>query len=200
MSQSNPKLGNVLIVDDDPDVLLSAELVLKGNHQSVICLTNPSELEDLLAKRSFHVVLLDMNFTRGYTTGAEGMYWLSKILTLAPRTQVIMATAFSEIDLAVDAIKKGASEFLVKPWTNDKLTSMVRTCLANSTLPLDDTQGGTMGKDSVLGDNLNLESLEKLAIEKAMEHYAGNMTRIAKALGLGRTTLYRKMNKYGISS
>lgn len=200
MSQSNPKLGNVLIVDDDRDVLLSAELVLKGYHQSVICLTNPGELEDLLAKRSFHVVLLDMNFTRGYTAGAEGLYWLSKILTLAPGTQVIMATAFSEIDLAVEAIKKGASEFLVKPWTNDKLTTMVSTCLANSTLPLDDTQGITTGKDSVLGDNLNLESLEKLAIEKAMEHYAGNITRIAKALGLGRTTLYRKMNKYGISS
>lgn len=199
-SEANSRSGHILVVDDDRDVLLSAELILKNRHGLVHCLANPSELEALLAKQCFHVVLLDMNFTRGYTAGAEGLYWLNKVKTLAPRTQVIMATAFSEIDLAVAAIKQGATDFLVKPWDNSKLISMVDSCLTKTTLSLDGMLTNYQLQDSVISENVNLEVLEKQAIEKAIEQYAGNMTQVAKALGLGRTTLYRKMSKYGISS
>lgn len=120
---------NILIVDDDRDVLLTAELVLKDGHKRIQCIANPNELPNLLTTEQFNVVLLDMNFTRGLTSGEEGFYWLRKIRELSEDTQVIMSTAYSEIDLAVEAIKQGASDFLVKPWNNEKLVSTVNTCL-----------------------------------------------------------------------
>ena len=121
--------SNILVVDDDRDVLLTAELVLKNRHHQVTCLFNPSDIADLFEQQTFDVVLLDMNFTRGHTSGEEGFYWLQKIKELSPHTQVIMATAYGEIELAVEAIKQGAADFLVKPWDNEKLVSTVNTCL-----------------------------------------------------------------------
>lgn len=120
---------NILIVDDDRDVLLTAELVLKDGRKQIRCIANPSDLPKLLETEQFDVVLLDMNFTRGLTSGQEGFYWLRKIKEMSEDTQVIMATAYGEIDLAVEAIKQGASDFLVKPWNNEKLVSTVNTCL-----------------------------------------------------------------------
>ena len=119
------KQSNILVVDDDKDVLLTAELVLKDRNKNIQCLLNPSDLPELLEKNQVHVVLLDMNFTRGLTTGEEGFYWLKKIKELSEHTQIIMATAYGEIDLAVEAIKQGAADFLVKPWDNEKLVSTV---------------------------------------------------------------------------
>lgn len=119
----------VLVVDDDHDVLLTAELLLKNQHRLVTCLSNPGDMAKLFEQESYDVVLLDMNFTRGLTSGEEGFYWLKKIKELSPHAQVIMATAYGEIELAVEAIKQGAADFLVKPWDNEKLTNTVNTCL-----------------------------------------------------------------------
>ncbi len=121
--------SQILIVDDDKDVLLTAELLLKNKQRRVTTLLNPCDITEAFAEQPFDVVLLDMNFTRGITTGEEGFYWLHKIKELSPHTQIIMATAYGEINLAVEAIKQGASDFLVKPWDNEKLISTVNTCL-----------------------------------------------------------------------
>ncbi len=121
--------ATILLVDDDRDVLLTAELVLKDGQKSIHALTNPSDMPALLEQHHVNVVLLDMNFTRGFTAGDEGFYWLHKIRELSPQTQIIMATAYGEIDLAVEAIKQGAADFLVKPWDNEKLVSTVDACL-----------------------------------------------------------------------
>ncbi len=129
MRNSSTGSEKILIVDDDRDVLLTAQLVLKDGHKRIQCLANPSDLPALLKAEKFDVVLLDMNFTRGLTSGEEGFYWLRKIKELSEDTQVIMATAYGEIDLAVEALKQGASDFLVKPWDNEKLASTVNTCI-----------------------------------------------------------------------
>ncbi len=121
--------GTILVVDDDRDVLLTAELVLKDGKKVIHTLSNPSDMPALLEEHDVRVVLLDMNFTRGFTAGDEGFYWLNKIKELSPHTQIIMATAYGEIDLAVEAIKQGAADFLVKPWDNEKLISTVNACL-----------------------------------------------------------------------
>lgn len=126
---TNPGPSHILVVDDDKDVLLTAELLLKGRQRNVQCLLNPSDMVEQLKNRFFDVVLLDMNFTQGLTSGEEGFYWLKMIKELSPHTQIIMATAYGEIDLAVEAIKQGASDFLVKPWDNEKLVTTVNTCL-----------------------------------------------------------------------
>jgi len=199
---------NILVVDDDRDVLLSAELVLKAEGKRVHCLTNPADMSARLRTEQFQVVLLDMNFTRGYTSGHEGFYWLQQIRDTSPTTRTIMATAYSDIELAVKAIKQGAVDFLVKPWDNKKLISMVSKAAELSHLAVlssGDPLGGEAGlssnneSDIETGNVFKLSRLEKQTIEQALRQYGGNLTKVAKALGLGRTTLYRKMEKYGLS-
>jgi DNA-binding NtrC family response regulator len=117
--------GNLLIVDDDADVLLAAEIVLKKHFQQVTTETDPRRLPALLADGRVDVVLLDMNFTTGMTSGQEGMNWLNAAQRIAPDTKVILMTAYGAVETAVEAIKQGASDFVVKPWDNDRLVATV---------------------------------------------------------------------------
>lgn len=118
--------AKILIVDDDPDVLNTARVVLRQKFESVETETNPQRLHFLLQQQRYDVILLDMNFTSGKTTGNEGLFWLKEILSIRPGQQVIMMTAYGDIKIAVDAMKQGASDFIVKPWDNEKLESTVR--------------------------------------------------------------------------
>ena len=94
---------DLLIVDDDPEVLLAAELVLKKHLQSVTTTTEPRRIPELLGQRSFDVILLDMNFSAGMTSGQEGLSWLKRVLSTAPETKVILMTAYGGIEAAVNA-------------------------------------------------------------------------------------------------
>jgi DNA-binding NtrC family response regulator len=115
------KEGHILIIDDDPEVLLSAELLLEDYFQNVQTLAEPSSLESFLQSDPPDVILLDMNFTRGKTDGREGLGILDKIRTRAWQVSVVLITAYGDIDLAVEATKKGAFDFVLKPWKNAKL-------------------------------------------------------------------------------
>ena len=115
------KEGHIIIVDDDPEVLLSAEMLLENYFKTVTTLPQPAGVEDILRQETVDVVLLDMNFTRGTSDGGEGLGWLERISTLAPQTSVVMITAYGDTDLAVKAIKRGAFDFILKPWKNAKL-------------------------------------------------------------------------------
>ncbi len=117
--------SSVLIVDDDADVLLAAEIVLKKHFRHVATEPDPGRLPARLAETSFDVVLLDMNFTAGITSGQEGIDWLHTIRRIAPDTKVILMTAYGAVETAVQAIKEGASDFVVKPWENDRLITTV---------------------------------------------------------------------------
>jgi len=124
--------GNILIVDDDADVLLAAEIVLKKQFQTVHTESDPARLPLHLVQNNFDVILLDMNFTAGATSGREGMAWLKKIRELSPDAKVILMTAYGGIELAVQAIKEGASDFVIKPWDNSKLLATVAAALRYS--------------------------------------------------------------------
>lgn len=119
--------GNVLIVDDDEFVLLSIKILLEPHFIQVRTVNNPERLPALLDRDQIDVVILDMNFRNGDTTGNQGMFWLKKIVSIAPDTQVILMTAFADISVAVESIKEGALDFVVKPWQNEKLLSTVKT-------------------------------------------------------------------------
>ncbi|HEX8529270.1 MAG TPA: sigma-54 dependent transcriptional regulator [Cytophagales bacterium] len=121
--------GKVLVVDDDQHVLYTARLVLKNHFTAVQTESFPSQLRQLLRKEKFDVVLLDMNFAPGQTSGEEGLFWLRQIRELLPDARVVMQTAYGDIDLAVQAMKEGAADFLVKPWDKEKLLHAVRTAL-----------------------------------------------------------------------
>ncbi len=116
---------DILIVDDDSEVLLAAELVLKGYFQNVVTSSDPKEINTLLSQRAFDVILLDMNFTVGATSGREGIDWLKTAQAIAPDTKVILMTAYGAIETAVNAMREGAADFVVKPWDNAKLVATV---------------------------------------------------------------------------
>jgi len=119
--------GKILIVDDDAYVALSLKMFLEQHFSQVTTIHLPDKIPSELQKLDIDVVLLDMNFQQGESSGKEGMKWLKKIVNLSPDTSVILMTAYGDINLAVEAIKEGASDFLVKPWQNEKLLATVNT-------------------------------------------------------------------------
>jgi DNA-binding NtrC family response regulator len=126
MSQKNAR---IVVVDDDRDVLMISNMVLGPHFTEVTTLDKPDELPKLLNGGKIDVILLDMNFTPGITTGKDGIRWLKKIRELDPSVHVLMHTAFGNIDIAVEAMKYGAIDFLVKPWNREKLLATVKTTL-----------------------------------------------------------------------
>lgn len=116
-----PVNASILIVDDDEDVLITSQIILKQYFESIETLSSPKTLENRLRQKSFDVIVLDMNFKAGITSGNEGIFWLSRIQSLAPQAQVILQTAYGDIDLAVRSIREGAVDFLPKPWDKEKL-------------------------------------------------------------------------------
>ena len=119
------KNATILIIDDDDDVLLSAKLLLKQNYSTVITRNNPSDMNRLISTEDIDMIFLDMNYRLGFNDGKEGLYWLNHILEIKPNMVVVLMTAFGEVNLAVQGIKKGAFDFILKPWSNDKLLATV---------------------------------------------------------------------------
>ncbi len=123
------KKGKILVVDDDGDVLQAARLFLKQHIRSVETEKDPSSLPTLLKNTKYDLILLDMNFTEDVSSGKEGFYWLSKILEIDPSIAVILITAYGDVDKAVRAVKEGATDFVLKPWKNEKLLATVMSAL-----------------------------------------------------------------------
>ena len=121
--------GKILVVDDDLGVLHSAQMFLKQIFEQIKITDKPHEMIQLLKKERFDVVLLDMNFTKGEIDGAEGIGLLEQILQIDPDLPVIFITAYGDFDLAVNAIKSGAYDFIVKPWKNQKLHASILSAL-----------------------------------------------------------------------
>lgn len=125
----NKAKGTVLIIDDDEDVLLSAELYLKQFIKRVITESKPTNVIPLILREKVDVVVLDMNYTTGQNDGDEGITWLRKIKSEAPEVEAVMMTAYAGIDLAVKSIKYGAADFIIKPWENQKLLATILSAI-----------------------------------------------------------------------
>lgn len=108
--------ANILVIDDDEDVLITAEVVLKQKFRTIHTSPDPQMIPELLAKNDYAVVLLDMNYTVGDSSGKEGLKWLDWLHKNHPQVQVVMITAYGELNLAVQAMKRGAVDFVTKPW------------------------------------------------------------------------------------
>lgn len=115
------KTGKILIVDDNEDLLKAAKMYLKRHFAQVDIEKNPDAIPNLLGNESYDVILLDMNFTKDVSSGSEGYYWLEKILEIDPSSVVVLVTAYGDVQMAVRAIKAGATDFVLKPWENEKL-------------------------------------------------------------------------------
>ena len=119
------KEAGILIVDDDEDILFSARVWLKKFFTEVITINSPNKIIVALQNHQIDVILLDMNFRRGFEDGKEGLYWLSEIKEIDKDVPVILMTAYGEVELAVEALKNGATDFILKPWNNEKLYASV---------------------------------------------------------------------------
>lgn len=117
--------AKILIVDDDQDILMAAKLFLKQHIRIVHTEKNPENISNLLKNENYDIILLDMNFSREATSGKEGFYWLNVILDIDAAAVVIFITGFGDIELAVQGIKEGATNFILKPWENKKLIATI---------------------------------------------------------------------------
>jgi DNA-binding NtrC family response regulator len=121
--------GNILVVDDNRSILSALDILLKPVFGEITCLSNPNQIPSELRKKDFNLVILDMNFRAGTNSGNEGIYWLNKIKEINPDASVVMITAYGDVETAVKALKAGASDFVLKPWDNEKLIATLKLAL-----------------------------------------------------------------------
>lgn len=124
--------ASILVIDDQEDILFASKMLLKKHFENIFTLNNPKNVVDLLAKNTIDVVLLDMNYRIGFEDGKEGLYLLREIKTLSPKTVVILMTAFGKVETAVEGLKAGAFDYILKPWENEKLLSVVKQAVDKS--------------------------------------------------------------------
>ena len=123
------KSGRILAVDDNADILFALKLLLKPHVEHIVTSTDPNKIPTLMADDTFDVVLLDMNFTKDAISGQEGFNWLEKILEIDPSAVVLFITAYGDVEKSVKAIKAGATDFILKPWQNEKLLATVSSAI-----------------------------------------------------------------------
>ena len=124
--------GKVLVVDDNKSVLTALEMLLQGEFEKVYTLADPANLISMIRQKQVDVILLDMNFRAAINTGNEGIHWLRRIFEIDPTISVVLITAFGDVELAVRALKEGAFDFILKPWTNEKFLATIHGGLSLS--------------------------------------------------------------------
>lgn len=124
--------ASILIIDDQEDILFASKVYLKKYFENIYTLNNPKKVVELLAQNTVDVVLLDMNYRIGFEDGREGLYLLKEIKTLSPKTVVILMTAFGKVETAVEGLKSGAFDYILKPWENKKLLESVKQAVDKS--------------------------------------------------------------------
>lgn len=121
--------GRILIVDDDEDILLTGEIVLKQKFTHIKTANHPEKVKELAAKDPFDVILLDMNYKTGDNSGKEGLAWIEKIAKQQPESKIVVITAYGDVNIAVEAMKRGAIDFVTKPWEYEKIQATVMNAL-----------------------------------------------------------------------
>jgi two-component system response regulator HydG len=163
------KDSKILVIDDDKDVLTAISLLLKNDVKEVVTERSPENIQALLNKNSFDLVLLDMNFNASINTGNEGIFWLNRIKELSPKLSVVMITAYGDIDLAIRSLKDGASDFIVKPWNNQKLIESISETLSKKEgkkqSHTNTIENNLIGESEVMLDILN--KVDKIAATDA---------------------------------
>ncbi|MBX9806854.1 MAG: sigma-54 dependent transcriptional regulator, partial [Flavobacteriaceae bacterium] len=121
--------ARILIVDDQEEILFSLKMILKKHYETVFATNNPKKIIPFLNENQIDVVLLDMNYRIGFEDGREGIHWLKEIKQLSPQTLVVLMTAFGKIETAVEGLKTGAFDYILKPWDNEKLLATIATAV-----------------------------------------------------------------------
>lgn len=199
--------AKILIVDDDQDVLLAAKLFLKQHFTIVHTEIEPDKLPNLLAVENYDVILLDMNFSKDATSGKEGFHWLNVILEIDPAAVIIFITGYGDIELAVQGIKEGATNFLLKPWENKKLLATITANLKvrESKKELEDLRS----KQKVLIADQDSSYSDIIGSSSAMAKLLGTVEKVAKTdanililgeNGTGKELIARAIHKASVKN
>lgn len=176
---------SVLIVEDDADVRHCARVALASSAARIVDLASPAGLDSALDPPGFEAVLLDMNFVATERSGTAGLDALAQIQSIDPTLAVVLMTAYGGVSLAVESLKRGAADFIMKPWRNDKLVAAV-------------SSAARLTRARRSKEIVQLDVLERSAIAAALAQYRGNISLAAAALGLSRAALYRRIAKHGL--
>ncbi|MGA9118971.1 MAG: sigma-54 dependent transcriptional regulator [Bacteroidota bacterium] len=174
----NTKPGKILVVDDDEDILYSARLLLKQRYSIVRVEKDPAQIPAILKEEHYDIILLDMNFTGKQTEGTEGFHWLQRILEADPGAVVVLITAFGNIEMAVRAIKDGATDFVLKPWQNEKLLATVSASMKLSESKQEITS--LVSKQRQLGDDIDRQFHDIIGISEEMRKIYGIVQKVAE--------------------
>ncbi len=170
--------GKILVIDDNKSLLSALEILLQFEFKSVNTISSPNQISSLGDLNTFDIVLLDMNFSAGVNTGNEGLFWLREIKKKAPHISVIMMTAYGAIDLAVKALKEGATDFILKPWNNEKLLATIKSAylLRKSQSEVQELKK----KESHLKQVINQDSNFIIGNSKALTSVLNLVSKVAK--------------------
>nr|WP_294076755.1 sigma-54 dependent transcriptional regulator [Prevotella sp. UBA5379] len=187
------KQGTLLVVDDNRNILTTVSILLEDTFQTVIPISNPNLIPAQLREGKPDVVLLDMNFSSGINSGNEGLYWLKEIKRMNPQTQVVLFTAYADIQLAVKGIKEGAVDFIVKPFENEKLIQTLKEARDKSTRKVMASEPGGM----FWGDSNAMREL-RLMVEKVAPTDADIL--ITGENGTGKEVLAKEIHRWSSRS
>ncbi len=189
----------ILIIDDNKAVRMSLEMVLGSEFDSVLTIGDPKLLPALLSNGDFDAVLLDMNFDNSRLDGREGLFWLARIKEMPQPPAVVLITAFGDIQLAVEALKRGGDDFVTKPWDNDDLIDKVKSAIRKNRMARSDRAVLSQARDAKARqdklDAMTLDELKSDHINSVVARCNGNLTQAAKLLGINRQTLYNQLKK-----
>jgi DNA-binding NtrC family response regulator len=177
MATSN-KTGRLLIVDDNEDLLSAARIFLKRHFAQIDVEKNPESIPDLIHNEKYDVILLDMNFTKDVSSGKEGFYWLDKILEISPSAVVVLITAYGDEQTAVKAIKSGATDFVLKPWENEKLLATISSAMQLSQSRQEIVE--LKDRQKVISAELNNQFHDLIGESKAMQDVYKTIKRVAE--------------------
>ncbi|QSW88830.1 sigma-54-dependent Fis family transcriptional regulator [Flavobacterium endoglycinae] len=155
--------ASILIIDDQEDILFASKVYLKKYFENIYTLNNPKNIVELLAKNTIDVVLLDMNYRIGFEDGREGLYVLKEIKTLSPKTVVILMTAFGKVETAVEGLKNGAFDYILKPWENKKLLESVKQAVDKSRKEQRKNQETEIKNEFFIGSSESIKKAYSLA-------------------------------------
>ncbi|MCB2195616.1 MAG: sigma-54 dependent transcriptional regulator [Bacteroidetes bacterium] len=196
------KVGKILIVDDDKNILRSLKILLDGEFDIVKTISNPNLILSEYTKYHFDVVLLDMNFSAGINTGNEGIYWLNEILKIDQKAAVVLITAYGDVNLAVKAMKEGATDFIIKPWNNEKLIYTLKSALKirQSQLQIDQLSKDNKSlsseiskpRDKIIGSSAEMQQVFSM-VEKVASTDANIL--ILGENGTGKELIAREIHK-----
>lgn len=189
----------LLIIDDNEAVLRSLKLVFTGVFDHVVAVSNPQLIPALLREGDVDAVLLDMNFDARKLDGSEGLFWLERIKECENAPAVVLITAFGDVPLAVEAMKRGAEDFVTKPWDNEELIAKLHKAMAKRNERMADraavAEANIYKVREKKQENMTLEELKADHINHVVKECGGNLTLAAARLGINRQTLYNQIKK-----